>query len=58
MTDKCPWKKPSPIIVAKMNKALDEANAPPTSADHRVLETGFFIRLIPLYSARFSRVIL
>jgi len=34
---------------------LIEANASPPSANYRILETGFFIRLIPLYYAGFSR---
>jgi transposase len=33
---------------------LPQAHAPPTATDHRLLEAGFFIRLIPLYYAGFS----
>jgi hypothetical protein len=34
---------------------LPQAHAPPTATDHRLLEAGFFICLIPLYYAGFSK---
>ena len=34
---------------------FSEAHAPSASADYRILETGFFIRLIPLYYAEFNK---
>jgi transposase len=43
-----------PLGFERRSPPLTEADAPPTPADYRILETGFIIRLIPLYYAGLS----